>query len=344
MKSISLFLVTTLFTVALTNVCLAQSADQGKAGQLWCQYSAKQGPGNGKQVVLISGDDEYRSEEALPMLGKILAVRHGFNCTVLFPTNEEGVIQPNFQKSIPGMHLLEKADLVILGLRFRNLPDRDMEYFDKYLESGKPIIGLRTSTHAFRIPAERKFAKYSFNAEKEWVGGFGQKVLGDTWISHHGKHGKQSTRGVVDKDNASHPILRDVKDVWGPTDVYGIIHLPETAKVLMHGQVLSGMTPESQPVDGKVNTPMMPVAWTTTYKSNSGKSNRVFCTTMGAATDFQSADLRRMIVNASFWCLEIDSQPGPAKVEYVDSYKPTTFGFGNFQKDRTAAFYELKNK
>ena len=309
--------------------------------KMWCEYSGKAGPGVGKHVLLIAGDDEYRSEEALPMLGKILAIRHGFKCTVLFPTNEDGKIQPDFQTSIPGMHQLETADVVILGLRFRNLPDEDMKRFDRYLESGKPIIGIRTSTHAFRIPEDSPYAKYSFNRQRGWVGGFGQKVLGDTWISHHGKHGDQSTRGVVNEKHAKHPILHSVKDVWGPTDVYGIKHLPDTAQVLLFGQVLDGMKPSSKPVSGKQNDPMMPLAWTTSYESKSGKQNRIFCTTMGAATDFESADLRRLLVNATYWCLEMPS-PKNSSVDYVDDYQPTDFGFGNYQKGKTAADYGLK--
>ena len=309
--------------------------------KMWCEYAAKDGPGNGKHVVLIAGDDEYRSEEALPMLGKILSQRHGFRCTVLFPVNEDGMIQPDFQKNIPGMQHLKDADLVILGLRFRNLPDQDMKLFDDYLESGKPIIGLRTSTHAFRIPKDRTYAKYSFNARKEWQGGFGQKILGDTWVSHHGKHGSQSTRGIVNKEFADHPILTSVKNVWGPTDVYGIKRLPTTAKVLLHGQVLEGMKPDSQPAKGKVNEPMMPLAWTTSYQSRSGTTNRIFCTTMGSSTDFESADLRRLIVNASYWCLDMKPDAN-ANVDYVDAYKPTAFGFGNYQKDRRPAYYDLK--
>ena len=265
------------------------------------------------------------------------------NCTVLFPTNEEGVIQPSYQKKIPGMHLLEKADLVILGLRFRNLPDEDMKFFDDYLESGRPIIATRTSTHSFRIPEERKYAKYSFNAKDPWVGGFGQQVLGDTWISHHGKHGKQSTRGVVNKKFADHPILKELGNVWGPTDVYGIKNLPEAAKVLLHGQVLEGMQTDSKAVDGELNDPMMPVAWTKTWKTDSGKESRIFCTTMGAATDFESEGLRRLIVNAAYWSLDLSIE-GKTDVEIVDEYKPTQFGFRKFKKNRTAKDYDLKMK
>src|SRR5690242_18911290 len=70
----------------------------------WVVYNGNDGPGKGKRVVLISGDEEYRSEEALPMLAKILAARHGFQCTVLFPINSvDGTIDPNVQTNIPGM-------------------------------------------------------------------------------------------------------------------------------------------------------------------------------------------------------------------------------------------------
>ena len=329
-----------LFFLLLSSFCSAQDSADSENRQMWCKYPADKGPGAGKHIVLIAGDDEYRSEEALPMLGKILAVHHGFNCTVLFPINEDGIIQPDYQTKIPGMHFLKNADLVVLGLRFRNLPDQDMQIFDDYVESGRPIIGLRTSTHAFRIPANRKFSKYSYNSRKLWVGGFGQKILGDTWVDHHGEHGSQSTRGLVNKTHASHPILRGVTDVWGPTDVYEIKNLPETADVLLSGQVLEGMKPDSKAVVGKVNDPMMPLAWTTNYKSRSGKTNRVFCTTMGASTDFQSEGLRRLVINACYWCTEIET---PAEnVSIVGTYEPTAFGFGNYQKGRKPAFYDLK--
>ena len=195
--------------------------------QLWCEYAGGDGPGNGKHIVLIAGDDEYRSEEALPMLGKILAVRHGFKCTVLFPVDpKNNTIKPDYQTNIPGMERVKDADLLILGLRFRNLPDDDMKHFVDYVDAGKPIIGLRTSTHAFNYPrdSKSKYKQYSYN-NREWRGGFGQQVLGDTWINHHGDHKRESTRGVVNKPLSMHPILNNVTDVWGPTDVYGIRNL-----------------------------------------------------------------------------------------------------------------------
>lgn len=210
-----------------------------------------------------------------------------------------------------------------------------MQHFVEYVESGKPIIGLRTSTHAFQIPVDRKYARYRWNfVGDEWTGGFGQRVLGDTWISHHGKHGVQSTRGVVNAEQSNHPILSGVKDVWGPTDVYTIRNLPAAAKILLHGQVLAGMDPNSEPVEGNVNKPMMPLAWVKNYKSESGKNARIFCTTMGAATDFESSGLRRLIVNATLWCSGREKLIRPdLNVEFVDAYRPSPFGFGGYRKN-----------
>ena len=85
---------------------------------------ARAGPGKGKHVVLISGDEEYRTEEALPMLGKMLAEKHGFKCTVLFAIDPAtGTIDPKEQTNIPGWAAQDSADFLVLGLRFRDLPD-----------------------------------------------------------------------------------------------------------------------------------------------------------------------------------------------------------------------------
>ena len=94
------------------------------AAEQWIVYSGGSGPGAGKHVVLISGDEEYRSEEALPQLGKILATHHGFRCTVLFAIDPEtGFIDPNVNDNIPGLANLDSADLMVIFTRFRALPD-----------------------------------------------------------------------------------------------------------------------------------------------------------------------------------------------------------------------------
>lgn len=314
---------------------------------LWCTWTPAN-PGNlparGKTIVLISGDEEYRSEEALPMLGKLLSERYGFTCHTLFAIDEEsGLINPENQKNIPGMHLLETADLVIMALRFRRLPDEQMRYFDAYLRSGKPIMAFRTSTHAFNYPddAETSFRRYSFDS-REWPGGFGRQVLGETWVSHHGNHGSQSTRGVIAESAASHVVLKGVDDVWGPTDVYGIRGpLPEGHTLLLLGQVLEGMEPESPPAAGKQNEPMMPLAWLAEYRQENNVATPVFCTTMGAATDFESTGLRRLAVNAALYLCGLgDLIQKDGDVSPIGDFHPSPFGFGGFIKGRRPADYQ----
>lgn len=286
-------------------------------------------PGSGKRVVLIAGDEEYRSEEALPQLAKILSKHHGFDTRVLFSIDPEtGLIDPNNSHNIPGMHHVQEADLVIIATRFRELPDWSMQYFVDYIRAGKPVIGLRTATHAFAYSGkDSKFTDWSWNSTK-WPGGFGQQVLGETWVSHHGKHAVQSTRGVIHPGAESHPILRGVKDVWGPTDVYGIEHLPKDATILLDGQVLEGMKPEDKPVEGKVNDPMMPLAWLKDYQVPEGKPGKAFCTTMGAATDLPSEGVRRLIVNAVYYLTGLkDKISETAEVGIVGKFEPSMFGF-----------------
>lgn len=320
-----------LFTMLIVTLsCQAQE------GELWIQYEGGEGPGKGKHVVLVSGDDEYRSEEALPMLAKILSERHGFKCTVLFAIDpENNTITPNYPNNIPGLEHLKTADLMIMMLRFRELPDDQMKHFDDYVRSGKPIIGLRTSTHAFNYNKDSKspYAKYSWQGNaKGWEQGFGRQVLGETWVSHHGHHGQEGTRALVEGVNQvnDHPILRGVKDIWGPSDVYTVKNLPAEANVLLYGQSTKGMTPDSELMWEKS---IMPIAWTLNYKGEGGKTSKVFATTMGASTDLESADLRRLIVNAGFWLLGMESEISDRlNVDYVGEYKPIMFGFDTFQK------------
>ncbi len=281
---------------------------------------AAQLPGHGKNVVLIAGDDEYHSEQMIPQFAKILEERQGFRCTVLYSTNEKGEIDPHFRGNIPGLDALQKADLLVLFTRFRDLPDDQMKYIADYLESGKPVFGIRTATHAFEIPAGKKYAGYSWNSTD---GGFGRRVLGETWIAHHGDHGKQSTRGRL-AARQEHPILRGILDgdIWVKTDVYEVrLPLPATCVPLVYGEVLSGMKENDPAVSGKLNEPMMPVAWTNTYHGA-----RVFASTMGAAEDFENEALRRLFVNAAIWAVgREDRVPEKSDVRIVGEYHPTSF-------------------
>ena len=245
--------------IGLLAMVMGMNQDSSAADS-WVVYEGGKGPGAGKHIVLISGDEEYRSEEALPCLGKILSVRHGFKCTVLFAIDpKSGAIDPNQSSNIPGLKALETADLCVMLLRFRDLPDDQMKYIVDYVEAGKPIVGMRTSTHAFNIRKYQTYKKYTngFGGD-DYKGGFGRQVLGEKWISHHGGHKRESTRGLIAPGAEKHAIATGIRngDIWGPTDVYGVrLPLPGDSKPIILGQVLKGMKFDDAPLEGEEERP-----------------------------------------------------------------------------------------
>jgi type 1 glutamine amidotransferase len=314
-----------LLPVSLASLTLLASPLLGAERSL--VFEPKPGaPVQGKHVVLIAGDEEYRSEEALPMLAKILSQRHGFKCTVLFSVDEDGTVNPDAGKSLSDAAPIESADLLLLSLRFRNWPEEALATFEKAYLSGKPIVGLRTSTHAF-------------NGNR--LADFGKRVLGEKWVSHWGRHKSEATLAIPEPDAEGSPLLHGVSNVFGTTDVYEA-YPPADATVLLRGRVLAGMTPDAPPaaylkkratdkMEQDVNSPMMPVAWTRLHTNEAGKTNRVFCTTMGAANEFENEGLRRLVVNGVYWGLGLDV-PMKAPVDFVDEYKPGFYGFKGYRK------------
>lgn len=339
MKSVILSRLYSLFLVFLFSLGSLLAQD----GVTFLKFNGGEGPGKGKHVVLVSGDDEYRSEESMPMLAKILSKTYGFDCTVLFAIEpESGNIVPNYQQNISNLEALADADLMIMLIRFRDLPSDQMKHFESYFKAGKPFIALRTSTHPFAIKdANSAFSNWNWNNKtKGWEGGFGQQVIGETWVAHHGVHGKEGTRAMVDGVNllTENPILAGVNDIWGPSDVYSVKNLPSTANVLLMGQSTAGMTAEAPLMWEKS---LMPIAWTKDYQLKGGKKGQLFASTMGASLDFQSEDLRRLVINAAFSLLDMDSSISPdMPMDIIGDYAPTPFGFDTFRKGMKVADFK----
>jgi hypothetical protein len=310
-------------------------------------YPAKAGPGGGRHVVLLAGDEEYRSEEALPMLAKILSQRHGFRCTVLYSVDQDGTINPKAGRSLSNPEALDTADAVVMSLRFRAWPDETMTRFERYLRAGKPIVALRTSTHAFNgLPRGSAWERWNYNNQ----GGFGKRVLGETWVTHWGRHKVEATRGQIEPGQRGHPLLRGVKDLYGDTDVYEA-YPPADATILVRGLVLQGLTRTSPPATHRkrrttdkkeqpVNDPAMPVVWTRLHRNEAGTTNRVLTTTMGSATDLEDEGFRRLVVNGVYWSLGLEV-PAAADVRYVDPYSPSFYGFDGFRKRLRASDFAL---
>ncbi len=294
-------------------------------------YEGKSGPGVGKHIVFLAGDEEYRSEESLPQMAKILAVRHGFKCTVLFSLDsKDGTINPNAGGNLTGAEALDQADAIFMMLRFRKYPDDSMKHFvDAYL-AGKPIIALRTSTHAFQFnnKSNAPYAKYSYNS-KDWPGGFGRQVLGETWVGHLGENHKEATHGVIEASQKSDPILRSVGDIFADTGCYHTEPQADST-ILVRADILDGTSPYA-PSHPTKNSPHRPLAWYRIHKNEAGNTNKVFCTTMGSATDLRDEYLRRLLVNSVYWGLGM-AVPEAADVRLVGDFQPSNYSFGGFRK------------
>lgn len=298
-------------------------------------YEGEKGPGRGKHIVFLAGDHEYRSEESLPALARILAKHYGFKCSVFITTDAKtGFIEPG-SSHISGLEALRNADLLVIFLRFQDFPDAEMQHIVDYLDRGGPVVGFRTATHAFQIKRpDAKFLKYHWQTSDGYPGGFGRQVLGETWVSHYGKNHAQSSRLILQSDQAAHPILRGVKDVWVQSGGYTANPI-EGSQILAIGQILDGMTPDSPPAKDKK---ALPVAWYRTHRGASGKSGRVFTTTHGASEDLVNDGFRRMAVNACLWAAGLEKSIRPlSDVSFVGPYQPSTFSFGGHVKGVTPA-------
>lgn len=317
-----------LFAFALFTLTTLTATPRSFAGPL--VYQGTEGPLKGRHVVLIASDHEYKSEEALPMLGRILAKHYGAKCTVLFGVDENGFIRPG-QSNIPGTDALKTADLMVIFTRFQNLPAEQMQPIVDYLDRGGPVVGLRTSTHGFKIPAGSPFAKYDYAYKGEdYKGGFGRQILGETWVGHYGPNHKSSTRLDLVPDKGSHPVLRGVKDAWAEIGAYNAYPI-EGSEVLAMAQPLNGMEPTSP--NDETKKPM-PGVWVREYQSQSGKRGRVFASTYGASGDLMNDGFRRIVVNGCLWAMGADAAIKPDNnISLLGQLRPTFHGGAKRAKD-----------
>jgi hypothetical protein len=307
-------------------VAVVRAVDEGQP----LVYQGESGPSQGKHIVFLAGDHEYRSEETLPALARMLAKHQGFKCTVLFTVDpKSGEISPGCS-NIPGVEALKTADLMVIFLRFQDFPREQMQLVVDYLDRAGPVVGLRTSTHAFKIPEKSEFNRFDFKyAGKDFTGGFGRQVLGETWVGHYGKNHVMSTRLDLVPEAKSHPVLRGVSNAWVQCGGYWADPMTDST-ILATAQPLNGMTPDSPIAEDKKPCPGV---WVRTYHNAAGKSGRVFTSTYGASEDILNDGYRRMLVNGCLWACGLDDKITPElKIDFVGPYQPTTFNTGGHRR------------
>ncbi len=332
--------------IAVAIVALMAAASAHAGGGL--TYEGAEGPGKGKHVVFIL-NGKYSNTQDLAVLAEMLAVRHGFTCTALFTTDPktgaivhqmpEGVLD-----NIDGLDALDHADLMVISMCARHLPDEQMKHIAEYVDSGRPIVGIRFANEAFLYKQDDPNPYAIFSHARRgpiWNAGFGYNVLGEDFVGHqyHSKMNLQSHRCFFAIGAEKHPILRGIHDgeIWGRTDVLRV-RLPMQHEVfpLLLGQVLCGANKPNDPPVGVIgedttkpevldtrdrNLPMMPVAWIFPYVTSHGKTARVFNTTMSDSPDFENEAMRRLFVNACYWAVAMEKQiPERANVDLVSPF------------------------
>lgn len=232
-----------------------------------------------KHIAFVIGEPEYSSHLTMPGIADEMTTQYGYGTTLC--TTSVVPDEPDFSLSeFSDLDCLADTDLMVIYTRFRVLPDHQMKLIEAYLASGRPVVGLRTSTHAFHFPAESKW--------ESWNDGFGRDVFGTPWISHHG-HSSRTEVSILDGAK-QHPILDKVEEKFQMRSwVYNVLPLSKSCNELLWG---SPVEPETEPQEN-------PVAWTTEH--NGG---RVFFTTLGHQDDFEVASFRTLLINGIRWGLE----------------------------------------
>jgi uncharacterized protein len=276
-------------------------------------------------IVFVTGDEEYRSEESMPMLGKILHRELGAKITVCYALDSAGFINPNINNNIAGLEALKSADLMVVFTRWRELPKHQAKMITDYAETGKPIVGFRTATHTFKYNTDSTL----FYLNNEWPA----KVYGQQWITHHGHFVDNETPLTsVYLKGENTPILNGVQ----PFQAYSWLYHVDGGKWKLNGDcktVLEGKSLKSNHEKaGKLaEYPITnPVAWTKSYATKSGKSARVFFTTLGHPFDFKEVSMRKLALNGIYWALGREKKIPQMGVnaDFVDDYSPNLSGFG----------------
>jgi len=239
-------------------------------------FAACLAPASAANLVLMIGEDEYLTWETLPVFAKTELDPLGHRVTII---HADAADKNNF----PGLiDALRDADLLLVSVRRRTPIKEQLDAVRAHLAAGKPLIGIRTASHAFALRPKDKQPDAKFAAWQD----FDPAVLGGHYVNHHGE-GPQTTVTVANGADA-HPILKDVP-LTGMSSVYSLYKV--SPLVSSATPLLIGTIPDQ---------PAEPIAWTNQFGP---KQARVFYTSLGGADDFKAPAFRRLLLNAIVWGL-----------------------------------------
>ncbi len=221
------------------------------------------------RVAIVIAEDEYHASETLLRFATAeLQEKLGLRCTI---------VQSDSKTDVPGLEAIDDADLLVMFMRRRTLPDAQLDHFKRYTASGKPLVAIRTSSHAFQNWPE-----------------FDRVVLGCHYENHYANH--EPMHIAPAPETANEPLLRGLSGEFASaSSLYRIAPLEKTALPLLMGTC----------ADKRAE----PVAI-----ANIQNGGRVFYTTLGAPPDFENPQFRRLLTNGILWALDrpiADPSPKP---------------------------------
>jgi nicotinamidase-related amidase/type 1 glutamine amidotransferase len=221
-------------------------------------------------LVVLSAENEYQTEKTLPVFA-LKELGKDFRVTFVFADARD-------RNHLPGLEVLDEADLLLLSVRRRVPPKAEMEAVRRFLASGKPLVGIRTASHAFALRQGEKLPE----GAADWPG-FDREMLGCNYANHHDNKLKTTVR--IAPGAEKHPILAGVKAEFPSAgSLYRSRPLAEGATPLLLGQAEGIAQAE-------------PVAWTWTRKDG----GRVFYTSLGHPGDFKEESFAALLRNGILW-------------------------------------------
>jgi type 1 glutamine amidotransferase/nicotinamidase-related amidase len=248
-------------------VCPTITSDQLLGGKPF-RFAGDKRP----HVAIVMAEQEYKTDETLPAFA-LAHLGKDFRVSYVHASARD-------RNDLPGVKVLADADVLLLSVRRRVLPKAQMDQIRKFIEAGKPVVGIRTACHAFSLrgkkPPEGKVAWEAFDAE----------VIGGNYTGHHGRGPEFEVRAA--EGARKHPILAGVavEELRGKGTLYKCGPLRKGTTALLIGEV-----------PGK---PAEPIAWVNRTKWG----GRVFYTSLGHPDDFKEPAFNRLLKNAIAWAVE----------------------------------------
>jgi hypothetical protein len=260
----------------------------------------------GRTIVLIGADDEYRSEVTMPLIAEGLT-RDAKASSVVCLATDPASGKPNVENRahIGGLEALRGADVAVVFMRWREPDHETLRGLSDYFASGAPIVGLRTSTHMLRSTPEMP----DTSMNDEWP----IRIFGQKWISHHG-HDTKTRILPPEASVRSHPILRGISGgMTVPSWLYDVEPLPKDCTILLWGEVAPGANPTPQPAK-------QPILWVrergpatpTPFPGRGTPAKRMAFTTLGHPGDFEEREVRRLVEHMVLWAAD-DEEIIPAE-------------------------------